>query len=99
MVDPLPVRPPMPPVRINAERDIDREVAISSPVVTEKVTKTTIVDPPFWQGVLDDLHVNLSGLVMFSCMAVGVIRPQYTDQCTKLAALAATYLFSSAKAK
>ncbi|HUD81968.1 MAG TPA: hypothetical protein VMQ67_00630 [Candidatus Saccharimonadales bacterium] len=67
--------------------------------VSEKASTVIATSPPFWQGVLADIHVNASGLVMFGVFALGIIKPQYADQCTKIAALAATYLFSAAKNK
>lgn len=70
-------------------------------VVTEKAstTTTTTISPPFWQGVLSDVHVNASGLLMFVCLSIGVAFPELKPKCTEIAALAGTYLFASAKAK
>ena len=50
-------------------------------------------------NVIDDLHVNASGAVFFSMLAVGVIWPEHKQQCVDLAALAGTYLFASANNK
>ena len=55
--------------------------------------------PTFWQGVLKDVHVNASGLIMFGCGACAIFIPSHKEQFEDLAALAATYLFSAAKNK
>lgn len=86
--------PPTPPEAIPVSTAPPPEA-----VVTEKASTTTTVSPPFWQGMLADIHVNASGLLMFVCLSIGVAYPDLKPKCTEIAALAGTYLFASAKAK
>jgi len=51
----------------------------------------------FWKDVWEDIHINASGLAMFTFGAAAIIHPEWKDQCNQLAELSATYLFASAK--
>jgi len=46
-----------------------------------------------------DVHVNASGLLLFGCIAVGIIWPETKPKADAIAAAAGSYLFASAKAK
>jgi hypothetical protein len=69
------------------------------PVSEVNTIKTEPLPKPFWQGVLDDIHVNASGLFMFACGALAIFWPEHKDQFQELTVLGATYLFASAKNK
>jgi hypothetical protein len=73
----------------------------SQPEIKSEVTtiKTESLPKPFWNGVLEDIHVNASGLFMFVCLGLAIFLPAYKSQLNELAALGATYLFASAKNK
>ncbi len=47
--------------------------------------------------ILDDLHVNASGLVMFACIAIGIFWPSHKPQFDQISIAAASYLFAASK--
>lgn len=53
--------------------------------------------PSIGQTFWDDIHTNLSGLVMFSFAATAILWPEHKDQCNELAAVAGAYLFGNVK--
>ena len=82
----------------DAARGIDNAAfAPTSP--HPQIVIPAVPPPTFWQGVLDDLHVNLSGLVLFACVVIGIIWPDQKPKTDQIAVAAATYLFASAKNK
>lgn len=73
---------------------------------TAALVPSTATPPPLAQTVarvaasfFDDVHINVSGLVFFVILGIGIFRPELKDRCNELCALAATYLFASTKAK
>lgn len=55
--------------------------------------------PGFWRGVIDDIHINASGAVLFACVCGGIWLPSHKAEFDQTAAAAAGYLFASAKQK
>ena len=51
------------------------------------------------RGFTRDLHTNVSGLVLFSVLTVGICWPSHKAQCQEIAVQAGIYLFASSKAK
>jgi hypothetical protein len=64
-----------------------------------KVEQVSTVPKGFWLKVGEDIHANLSGIVMFSFAASAVVWPQYKDKFNEIAALAGTYLFAYTKGR
>ena len=67
--------------------------------VTTETVKVEQLPKPFWQGIIDDIHTNGSGLVIFACIAVGIIWPEYKEKCSALSTAASIYLFGASKNK
>jgi hypothetical protein len=74
-------------------------VQATTGTVTTETTKVEVLPKPFWAGIMQDAHVNASGLFMFVCGALAIFLPEYKTQLNELTILAGTYLFASAKGK